>query len=232
METNNLKLPVAGVFQALIFVIVVPFLPLLISQRWLWWAAWAFAVISVLGFAISRRLAAKRNPGLIAERAQFMHHKDIKPWDKVMARLVGLSGAAVPLVAGLDARFEWSSPFGTWVNVIALVILLIGYVVSSYALFENRFFSGVVRIQKERKHEVVSTGPYGLVRHPGYAGGLLVYLTVPFLLDSWWTCIPAVVFALVIVVRTDLEDVTLQEELPGYQAYADQVRFRLLPGVW
>lgn len=232
METKHPKVPMGAVVQALLFVIVVPFLPLLISQRWSWWAAWAFAVISVLGFAISRRLAAKRNPGLIEERAHFMQHEDTKSWDKVLARLVGLGGAAIPLVAGLDARFGWSPPFGTWTNVIALVVLLVGYVGSSYALIENRFFSGEVRIQKEREHEVISTGPYGLVRHPGYAGALLVYLAVPFLLDSWWSLIPAGVLAAVLVVRTALEDAMLREELAGYRAYADRVRYRLLPGVW
>jgi protein-S-isoprenylcysteine O-methyltransferase Ste14 len=108
----------------------------------------------------------------------------------------------------------------------------LGYVLSSWALLENRFFSGVVRIQKDRGHQVVSTGPYGFVRHPGYAGALLAYLVTPVLLDSTWAFIPAVLMAGVVILRTALEDRTLQEELPGYKDYARKTRYRLLPGIW
>jgi protein-S-isoprenylcysteine O-methyltransferase Ste14 len=102
----------------------------------------------------------------------------------------------------------------------------------SYALIENRFFSGMVRIQSDRGHQVVSGGPYRWIRHPGYAGGLLTYLATPFLLDSSWAVIPAVLTAIVLLVRTRLEDTTLSNELPGYSDYARRVRFRILPGIW
>lgn len=225
MGTEPRKLPIRAAVQALLFVVITPLLPLLISLRRSWWAAWAFAAVSILGFAISRRLAVRRNPGLIEERMQFLQHEDTKSWDKVLTRLVGIGGIAVPLIAGLDARFGWSSPFEGWVNAIALAVLLLGYVISSYALIENRFFSGEVRIQKDREHAVVSTGPYGFVRHPGYTGALFVYVAAPFLLDSWWSCVPAGTLAIVLIVRTALEDRTLREELPGYQAYAERVRY-------
>jgi protein-S-isoprenylcysteine O-methyltransferase Ste14 len=112
------------------------------------------------------------------------------------------------------------------------VVLLLGYSFSSSAIVENRFFSGTVRIQSERGHHVVSTGPYRFVRHPGYAGALWGYLVIPLLLDSAWTFIPAVLLVGVLILRTALEDKTLQEELPGYKEFAQKTRYRLVPGLW
>jgi protein-S-isoprenylcysteine O-methyltransferase Ste14 len=214
-----------------LFVVVVPMLPLLISRHWDWWEAWVFAAVSILGFAASRLLAARRHPDLLVERARSMRHTNVKSWDKVLARLVGFGGAAVPIVAGVDALIG-VSVFAWPLKVAALVVLLAGYVLSSAALIENRFFSGVVRIQHDRGHYVVSSGPYGWVRHPGYAGGLLMYLAVPFFLDSWWAGVPSLFLMVALVARTRLEDVTLMEELPGYRVYAQRVPYRLVPGAW
>lgn len=220
------------IFQMLIFVVAVPFLPLLISWRWDWWEAWIFAIICILGFAISRLLAARRHPDLLAERARFMRHEDAKPWDKILAPLVGLGGGLIPLAAGLDKLFAWSPAFGLPVIVVALVIFLAGYALGSYALIENRFFSGMVRIQTDRGHRVVAGGPYRWVRHPGYAGALLSYLAMPFFLNSLSAFLPMMFLAIVLVIRTNLEDKTLQVELAGYREYAMRVRYRLFPGIW
>jgi protein-S-isoprenylcysteine O-methyltransferase Ste14 len=118
------------------------------------------------------------------------------------------------------------------VKILALAIILAGYALGSYALIENRFFSGMVRIQTDRGHNVVSSGPYHWLRHPGYAGALLAYLATPFFLDSLWAFLPAVLLTILLVIRTALEDRTLQDELTGYREYAGLVRYRLLPGLW
>ena len=233
MENPKLRLTVRTVVQVLVFVVLVPFLPLLISWSWDWWEAWVYALIGILGFVVSRVLAARRHPDLLAERAKFMQHEDTKSWDNLLARLVGLGGALIPLVAGLDARYSWPGlDFSLPVELVALILVLSGFAFGAWALMENRFFSGVVRIQKERGHHVISTGPYAWVRHPGYAGALLTYWLTPIFLDSLWTFIPVAFISLVLLVRTDLEDRTLQKELPGYKEYAQKTRFRLLPGVW
>ena len=101
-----------------------------------------------------------------------------------------------------------------------------------WALAENRFFSSVVRIQTDRGHVVCDTGPYRIMRHPGYAGNILPLLGIVLALGSLWTIIPAVVALVIAIVRTALEDQTLQEELPGYREYAQRVRYRLLPGIY
>jgi len=216
----------------LFFIVVIPFLPLLISRQWDWWEAWVYAIIGILGFAISRALAARRHPDLLAERARFLQHDDAKSWDKLLSPLVGLGGGLIPLVVGLDALFDWSPPFSLPVKILALVIILTGYALGSYALIENRFFSGMVRIQTDRGHQVVTSGPYRWMRHPGYVGALLTYLATPLFLDSRWAFLPVMFITIVLIIRTSLEDKTLQEELEGYRDYARRVHYRLLPGVW
>ena len=232
MDNREKVLSMGVILQVLLFVVVVPFLPLLISWDWSWWQAWVFGLLSVFGFAVSRVLAGRRHPDLLAERAKFLRHADAKSWDKILSPLVGLGGGLIPLAAGLEARFGSSSGLGLGAEIVSLVLILAGYVFASWALIENRFFSGMVRIQKERGHQVVSTGPYRWVRHPGYAGALLTYLFAPILLASQWAYIPVAFLSVVLVIRTSLEDRTLRQELPGYADYTQRTRYRLLPGIW
>src|SRR5690606_20214485 len=134
--------------------------------------------------------------------------------------------------AGLDKLLGWTFPFSLQVKIIALAAILLGYGLGTWALVENRFFSGVVRIQTDRGHHVVTTGPYRFIRHPGYAGALLSYLCMPILFDSLWAWIPTLLLVVVLFIRTALEDKTLQTELPGYKEYAQKTRYRLIPGIW
>lgn len=220
------------IIVTLFVVVVVPCLLLLISLRWDWWEAWVYALICILGFIISRVLAAQHHPDLLTERARFLQHEDAKSWDKLLAPLVGLGSGLIPLVAGLDALLHWSPAFSWPVKIGALIMIIAGYALGSYALIENRFFSGMVRIQTDRGHRVVSSGPYRWIRHPGYAGALLAYLATPLFLDSRWAFLPTVFITVLLVIRTALEDKTLQDELAGYRDYAERVRYRLLLGVW
>jgi protein-S-isoprenylcysteine O-methyltransferase Ste14 len=219
------------IVQLVIVVMVAPFIPMIVSGQWGWWQAWAYAVVSILSFVISRIIVNRRHPDLIKERARFMQAKDTKPWDKILAPLLGLGSILILIVAGVD-KPTWTPASSLIWNLAALFGILLGYGFSSWALIENRFFSGTVRIQTERGHHVVSTGPYRIIRHPGYAGGLFGYLFIPLLLNSLWAFIPVVLLMIVMVVRTALEDKTLQEELPGYKEYAQKTRYRLLPGIW
>jgi protein-S-isoprenylcysteine O-methyltransferase Ste14 len=227
-----------AIVQMVVVVVLAPFIPLIISAQWDWWQAWAYAIASILAFVLSRLLVARKHPDLIAERARFMDAKDTKPWDKILAPLLGLGSILILVVAGLDKYYGWSpaptvDPSASLrASLVALIGLILGYGFSSWALVENRFFAGTVRIQTERGHHVISTGPYRIVRHPGYAGGLLGYLLIPLLLDSLWAWIPTILLAVVMVVRTSLEDKTLQAELPGYREFAGKTKYRLFPGIW
>ncbi len=219
MNDKKEKIPLRAIIQMLLFIVVIPFLPLLISWRCDWWEAWAFAGINIVGFAVSRMLAARRHPDLIAERARFMRYENAKQFDRILAPLVGMGGGVMPLIAGLDELFGWSPAFSLSVKIMSIVLILAGYMLASYALIENRFFSGMVRIQTDRGHHVISGGPYRWIRHPGYAGSLITYPVIPLLLDSYWIFLPAALIIILLFIRTYLEDNTLQKELPGYSDY-------------
>jgi protein-S-isoprenylcysteine O-methyltransferase Ste14 len=198
-----------------------------------WPMGWAYVVLTATVTFGSRILLLRRHPDLIAERARSLEAEGAKSWDKVIVQLVAIVGPLLMLiVAGLDVRFGWRPEIPLWAQIIGFVALALGALLSTWAMLVNRFFSGVVRIQTERGHTVVSDGPYRFVRHPGYAGGIVAGLAGPLALSSVWALIPSTLTTLLIVLRTALEDRTLREELPGYKDYAQRVRYRLLPGVW
>ena len=198
-----------------------------------WWQAWVYTLLIVAIGVGGRILGERRHPGLTAERQNVEKIQDAKAWDKVLSPLMALS-IVFPLmiVVGLDHRFGWSPVFPLWLIVLGIFLIALGYAFSSWAFVENRFFSSVVRIQTDRGHAVCDSGPYRIVRHPGYAGNVLPLLGIVLALGSLWTLIPAAVALVIVVIRTALEDQTLQEELPGYQEYARRVRYRLFPGIY
>lgn len=232
MSETKRAFTLRSIFLMVVVVLIVPFLPMIISGAWDWWEAWAYGIIGVLGFIISRALAAKRHPDILAERSRSIELTDAKPWDKVLAPLLAFGSILILTVSGLDKLFAWTQPFSLAVKITALVVIILGFAFGSWALIENRFFSGVVRIQTDRGHHVVSTGPYRYVRHPGYSGALWMYLAMPLLLDSVWAFIPAVLLAGVLVLRTSMEDRTLQNELAGYKEFTQKTKYRLFPGIW
>ncbi|MBT3316118.1 MAG: isoprenylcysteine carboxylmethyltransferase family protein [Anaerolineae bacterium] len=221
------------ILQTLVYVVFFPFLPIIITWDWGWLEAWLYALLAIFGFLISRILAAKKHPDLLTERSKFASKADAKSWDKILARLVGLGGVFLPLVAALDVRDGWSDFQFTWGwKIAALIVMLLGYIFGTWAMMENRFFSAVVRIQTDRGHHVVDSGPYRWVRHPGYVGGLLAAFAIPILLDSLWTFGVVAVYTIALIIRTSLEDRTLQAELPGYAEFTERTRYRLFPGIW
>ena len=198
-----------------------------------WWQGWLYSVLFLVIGIGSRVLAEKKHPGLMAERSKFGKDQNVKPWDKVLAPLMAFS-LSFPLfiVAGLDHHFGWSPEFPIWLNILGFILIIPGYAFASWAIIENRFFSSVTRIQMDRGHVVCDSGPYRIVRHPGYAGNILALPGIVLALGSVWTIIPVIVALIIAMIRTALEDKTLQEELPGYRDYVHRVRYRLIPGVF
>ena len=203
----------------------------LVSGRWDWMMAWVYVGFMVVGGAANAVLTFRRNPGLARERTH--PPADAKTWDRWLVRGVAIYGPlAVYATAALDQRFRWTTHLPAALPWVGLGLLLAGYVLSSWALAVNPFFSAVVRIQRDRGHRVIEAGPYRRIRHPGYLGGLLAHLAAPMVLESAWAWIPAALTAALLVARTALEDRTLRVELDGYAAYAGRVPRRLLPGIW
>ncbi len=184
------------------------------------------AVLTAAGVAV--RL---RNPVIYEARAKW-RHSDTKRFDKVLLSIYLPLTYVQPAVAGLDAvRFRWTSmPFWTVWPGIALFVAAMG--LASWVMMVNRFAETTVRIQTDRAHTVVSTGPYRWVRHPMYVGAILMYPATALMLGSMWALAVAGLIAVLMVVRTALEDRTLRRELVGYEEFTTRTRWRLVPGIW
>lgn len=231
MTTPKITLPALIAF--LVINAFYAFLPLLIVGRMNWIPGWVYAGLTLFSTLASRVLAARKNPGLLAERAKSLEAKDTKEWDKKLMPLVGMLGPTlILLISSLDVRFGWSPALSGWIAPAALVVLALGLLLGTWAFLENKFFSGTVRIQTDRGHYVIDTGPYRYLRHPGYAGALWMYLAIPPYFGSLWGLLPALGLIAVFILRTALEDKTLQDELPGYKEFTQKTRYRLFPGIW
>lgn len=218
--------------RSIIFFVLLPAVVLFISSGdWGWGMAWVYTAVSAFSVAGNALILIPTNPELLVERAQAQ--EGTKDWDRLLSVSMALFGPLVTLlVAGLDEGAGWSAQVSLICQVGALVVMVLATGLGLWAIGSNAFFSGTVRIQEDRGHRVVTGGPYRFVRHPGYLGAILFDVAAPVLLSSLWAFIPAAITVAVIVVRTALEDRTLQAELPGYAEYARQTRYRLLPGVW
>jgi protein-S-isoprenylcysteine O-methyltransferase Ste14 len=196
-----------------------------------WWPAWAALAVMAVWTAATAIIVLHYNPALLVERLG--RRQGEKRWDAALVSLVGLTTLVRYILAGLDQRYGWTGGLPALAQIAALALCTLGYdVLFVWATAANTFFSWIVRIQPERGHTVVTGGPYRYVRHPAYAGTILYELSVPFLLASWPALIASGVSVLLLILRTALEDRTLQAELTGYAEYARQVRYRLLPGIW
>jgi len=200
------------------------------SGRLDWGWAWVYVGLYLAGMAVNGVLLMRFSPETIARRAE---SEGMKDWDKVVGGLFGVMYfVGIPVVAGLDVRLGWSEGMVLWLHVAGAVAFGLGFALLIWSMVSNAYFSTVVRVQGDRGHAVCDTGPYRHVRHPGYVGAFVHSLVVPLLLGSPWALIPGGVGALAMIFRTALEDRTLREELDGYEVYAGQTRYRLVPGIW
>lgn len=216
------------VVLALLFIAACLFIP---AGSVAWPMAWAYLFVSGVNIALTLVLLAIHDPALLWERMS--RRQDAKGWDKILVPLIAIVlPMAMLIIAGLDRRFGWSAPIPIGVQIAALVAILPALAVLIWAMLSNTFFSAHVRIQHERGHRTVDTGPYAIIRHPGYAAGIWADLMLPIALGTLWGLIPMGLVIVLLIVRTWLEDRTLMDELDGYRDYAARVRYRLVPNVW
>jgi protein-S-isoprenylcysteine O-methyltransferase Ste14 len=198
---------------------------------WVW--GWLFIGVLAAFLAAHPLILVPINPDLLVERGKGLRNEGVKKWDRWIA---SLAGGVMPfiswIVAGLDVRFGWTGPVPLVYHLLGLLGMILGFGLFLWAMASNAFFSEGVRIQEERGHTVSTGGPYKYVRHPGYSGAILAQLSTPLLLGSPWAMIPSLASAALYTIRTLLEDRTLVAELPGYNEYTQQTRYRLLPGIW
>ncbi len=194
-----------------------------------WPLAWVYIGIVVTYLGVLWVLLERHNPALIARRRRV--GKGTKTWDKIWLALFAPVMYGVYIVAGLEARGgETGLPLFLW--PLGFLLFAAGSAVLAWSMLVNPFFEKTVRIQAEHGHQVIDSGPYAIVRHPGYLGLFGWLLGTPLMLGSGWSFAPAVIALVGVVIRTAFEDRTLRDELDGYAEYTVKVRFRLLPGVW
>jgi len=192
---------------------------------WIFVTAW---IVPKLVFLILLRL---RDPDLLIERVT--RHKNTQLYDRILIPIYFVFAFGTFVVASLDGgRFRWSGELPTALIVAAYVIYLLGNSLAGWAINSNPFFSSESRLQTERSQKVTSAGPYRFIRHPAYSAAFLLWITTGLMLESWWAVLPGLLTGLTMVIRTVYEDRMLNAELPGYAEYAQQVRYRLIPGIW
>jgi protein-S-isoprenylcysteine O-methyltransferase Ste14 len=193
--------------------------------------AWFFFGLYFISLLFNMVIFLKLNPEVIRARSE-TKWGEMKWWDKLFAVLYFIFIFIIFIVCGLDAgRFQLSSPMMGFL-VVGLIIFVVGWMFVTWAMVENKFFETTARIQMERNQRVVSTGPYAIVRHPGYIGMILYYGCAPFIIGSLYGLIPVVLLTSAFVFRTYFEDMMLYKELPGYKEYTKKVRYRLVPFIW
>ncbi|MBT1511598.1 isoprenylcysteine carboxylmethyltransferase family protein [Bradyrhizobium sp. SRL28] len=196
-----------------------------------WPAAWAFLVVSaIIGPACGLWLA-KIDPALLAERMRPTFQANQPAADKKFMLIFVLVTLIWLVAIGLDRRAQ-ASDVPLVLQALGLAMYLLSTAIIMWVFRENSFAAPVVKVQAERHHRVVSSGPYAFVRHPMYSGIMLFFVGVPLLLGSWWGVAIAPVFAVLFAIRARIEERALVEGLPDYADYAERVRYRLVPGLW
>lgn len=195
-----------------------------------WWPAWVVVILMGLWAGATGFVIVRNNPTLLAERLG--PKEGAKSWDTIIMSVYGLLQLAMLIVAGLDQRYDWSPEYAIAVQISGVALIAFGHSLTVWATAVNSYFSQIVRLQSERGHKVVQSGPYQYVRHPAYLGSILVSLGTALALASSWALLLGLVCSLLMVLRTGLEDRMLQAELAGYAGYAAEHRYRLLPGIW
>jgi protein-S-isoprenylcysteine O-methyltransferase Ste14 len=193
--------------------------------------AWFFFGLYFTSLLFNMVIFLKFNPDLIKARSE-MFRGEMRWWDKLFGVLYAMFLFIMFIVCGLDVGRLHVSSNGKEFMAVGVIFFVVGWVFVVWAMVENEFFETTVRIQKERNHRVVITGPYAIVRHPGYAGMILFYGCTPFIIGSLYGLIPAMLLAVAFVFRTYFEDRMLYEELSGYKEYTKKVRYRLVPFIW
>lgn len=216
------------IFKSIFFFALIIAITFIGAGRIDYWQGWIYNGLNIIFLLLSYFLLPRE---LIEERLK--PKEGMKKWDKIYYIVSIPVYFAILIISILDGgRFDWEPRIPILVVIIGVVVYTIGQIIVLWAKKVNKFFSTVVRIQKDRGQTVCKDGPYRFVRHPGYLGGLLYIIVTPIVLSSFWGLIPAVIAVVLLFIRTYLEDKTLQRELEGYTDYTNEARYRLLPGIW
>jgi len=218
------------ILQLLVLVFLQASLLFVSAGTWRWLAGWWYIGLYVLMLVGASFILIPNRREVIEERSKGA--RGGKRWDYWLTQLMIIPSLGTLVISGLDQRWSWTPPLPFWLRLPGGLLFLAGYGLVLWAMYSNKFFSQVVRIQSERGHVAVTAGPYRFIRHPGYLGMTISLLGAVGLLDSLYGLACFALYLLLIILRTALEDRTLLAELSGYPEYATRTCFRLFPGLW
>ena len=220
------------VFTSL-YILIYPAILLFLSGDWLWPEGWIFSAWFIALCASTIAYLYMNDPALLAERYKQPGQGNQKGWDKYVVYGLSLGFFAWIAIIPLDAkRYGWTASFPPALKILGGIALLASSFLFFRAFSDNTFLSALVRIQKDRKQHVVTTGVYGFVRHPMYLGGTLLFFGAPLLMGSLYGIGVGAALTLLIAGRIIGEERALVGELEGYDDYRKKVRFRLVPFIW
>ena len=232
MDSSN-TVPLSRVIGSLFYLLLFPVILFFLAGDWRWIEGWVYSVIFLLMSFGTLVYLYFHDPALLKERFGSPVQQTQKPWDKVLLLLFFVEFIVWFAMMPLDARrFGWSPPFPFWIRATGALLQIIATYFVFEALRENTFAAPVVKMQKERGQKVISTGLYGVVRHPMYAGATLLFISAPLLLGSIVGLVIGLVLILTIGARAVGEEAMLKEELEGYRAYMQKVKWRMIPFVF
>lgn len=232
MNTNE-SIPLSKLISAFFYLLVFPAILLFLGGDWRWTEGWVYSILFYVMCSANLLYLYFKDPALLKERFGSPVQKEQKPWDKVLLILFFIEFIVSFAIMPLDARrFHWSPEFPLWIRIAGALLLTLGLAMVFEALRENTFAAPVVKMQKERGQKVVSTGMYGVVRHPMYAGAVLLFISTPLLLGSIYGLAFGLLLIVTIAVRSVGEEAMLKQELEGYSDYTKKVKWRIIPFVF
>ena len=233
MTAGNNELTIGKMIYAIVYILVFPVLILFLSGDWFWVEGWIFDIwFIIMCFSVIAYLY-RSDPALLAERFKQPGTSNQKGWDKYFVIGLVIGFFAWIVIMPLDAkRFGWTGVIPVWLQVVGAILLLFSCFLFYRSYRDNTFLSPLVRIQKERKQKVITTGVYGFVRHPMYLGAVLLFAGTPLLLGSLYGLIVGFLMILLLAARIVGEEKMLVNELEGYEDYKKKVKYRLIPFIW
>jgi protein-S-isoprenylcysteine O-methyltransferase Ste14 len=218
---------------ALLYILVFPALIFILAGDVTWPEGWIFSIwFIILCYATILYLHWK-DPALLAERYKQPGTGNQETWDQYVVNGIIIGFIVWIVIMPLDARrFGCSPPFPLWLEVVGVTLLIVSFFLFFRSYTDNTFLSPLVRIQDDRKQQVVSTGVYGFVRHPMYLGGILMFLGAPLLLGSFYGIFAGVALTILLMARIVGEERMLARELEGYREYMQKIHYRLFPFLW
>jgi len=232
MNTNE-SIPRSKLISAFFYLLIFPATLLFLGGDWRWTEGWVYSILFYVMCTANLLYLHFKDPALLKERFGSPVQKEQKSWDKVLLMLFFIEFLVSFAIMPLDARrFHWSPPFPLWIRIAGALLLALALFMVFEALRENTFAAPVVKMQKERGQKVISTGMYGVVRHPMYAGAVLLFISTPLLLGSIYGLALGLLLIITIAARSVGEEAMLKQELEGYSDYMKRVKWRIIPFVF